>query len=124
MDVQQQLFTTMLTALRERGLKVYDGPLPSLDTPYPFVYMDEMDGTYELYKGALFADVTLTFHVWHDDPQQRGTVSELMKEIKETCLSYGNVTGMNQQMLADDTTGRTLVHGIVSVTWQAPERMD
>lgn len=43
MDPQQELFSAVLMALKEKyedtGVGVYDTDLPPEDTPYPFVYL-------------------------------------------------------------------------------------
>ena len=38
-DPQQELFSALLVTIKEQGYDVYDGAMPSVNTPYPFVYL-------------------------------------------------------------------------------------
>lgn len=117
MDKQQELFTALLVELKEH-YDVYDGYLPPAGTEYPFVYLADSEQSDEANKEAVFGTITQTIHVWHDNPKKRGTVSAMMLKIKQICRDASNtsgwmLTGMNQTILADDTTGARLVHGII-----------
>lgn len=41
-DPQQELFSTIKTELEDKGYEVYDGVLPHENTPYPFIYLGNM----------------------------------------------------------------------------------
>ena len=122
MDPQQELFTAvrqMLVGLFGED-SVHDGMLPPEGTPYPFVYLGDTVQDDTPNKSAVFGRVSLTIHVWHNDPHQRGTVSEMLLQIKtvlrgiEHTKNFGwMVDGINQQILPDNTTTQPLLHGIV-----------
>lgn len=45
MDPQQEIFTELLLRIKELGYDVFDGELPPANTPYPFVYLGDMQQT-------------------------------------------------------------------------------
>ena len=122
MDPQQELFSTLLTELKNTGYDVYDGFLPPKNTPYPFIYLADSAQIDEENKSAVFGRVTQTIHVWHNSPKQRGTVSKMLLDTKSICrkLEKTNnfswfVRDVNQRILSDNTTKQPLLHGILSV---------
>lgn len=125
MDPQQELFTALLTAIQTLGYDVYDGYLPPKGTPYPFVYVGEVQQVDEANKSAVFGKVHATVHVWHNTPKQRGTVSQMLLNIKTACrnLRYTqgfswDVRNIDQRILPDDTTETPLLHGVLDVEFQ------
>ena len=54
MDPQQELFSELLTKIREKGYDVYDGFLPPKNTPYPFIYLADSTQIDEENKSAVF----------------------------------------------------------------------
>lgn len=122
MDPQQELFTWLLTEIRKQGYDVYDGGLPPEDVSYPFVYLDDSQQTDRANKNAVFGTVYQTIHVWGSTPGKRGTVSAILLKIKRTCRRLEHtpdfpwmVVNINQRILADKTTKRPLLHGILEV---------
>lgn len=125
MDPQQELFTELLTKLREWGYDVYDGALPPEDTPYPFVYLADSQQIDEANKTAVFGSVHQTIHVWHNNPNQRGTVSNMMLGIKDICRKIEHtknfawyVANVNQRIVTDTTTKEPLMHGLLDVEFR------
>ncbi len=125
MDPQQELFTWLLTEIRNRGYDVYDGELPSENESYPFVYLDVSQQTDRANKSAVFGTVYQTIHVWGNTPRKRGTVSAILLEIKGICRRLEHtpdfswmVLNTNQRILADKTTKRPLIHGILEVEFR------
>ena len=121
MDPQQELFSELLTKIREKGYDVYDGFLPPKNTPYPFIYLADSTQIDEENKSAVFGRVTQTIHVWHNSPKQRGTVSKMLLDAKSICrkLEKTNnfswfVRDVNQRILSDNTTKQPLLHRILS----------
>lgn len=123
MDAQQELFTLLRQALVVRfgEDKVFDGFLPPEGTPYPFIYLSDAWQNDDANKSAIFGKVTVTVHVWHNDPNQRGTVSDIMLKIKQTAMSlkgthftwdYRNASG---RVIHDNSTKQPLLHGIVEL---------
>ena len=45
MDPQQEIFTELLLRIKALGYDVFDGELPPENTPYPFVYLGDMQQT-------------------------------------------------------------------------------
>ena len=118
MEPQQMLFGYLLTELRDKGYSVYDGALPSDKAPYPFIYLADSQTVDAARKDAVQGTVYQTLHVWHDNPQERGTVSAIILDIKRLCRKLENETGWLlseclSRILSDDTTGRVLMHGII-----------
>lgn len=125
MDPQQELFTAIRQALKNSlKCKVYDAFLPG-NVPYPFVYLSDMTQTDEFNKSAVFGEVTQTIDVWNNDPEKRGTLSAIMLQIKQECYKISKtdnfswfVTDMMQDIISDTSTGRPLMHGILSITFK------
>lgn len=122
MDPQQELFTRLKLDLEAKGYSVYDGALPPKDTPYPLVYLADSQLIDEENKTAVFGGVNQRIHVWHSDLKQRGTVSQMLLDIKTVCRQIKktnnfawSVRGINQQILADSTTKQPLLHGVLDV---------
>lgn len=122
MDPQQELFTELLVQLRKKGYDVYDTFLPPKDTPYPFIFIADNQQIDAPNKTAVFGNVYQTIHVWHNNPKQRGMVSEMLLNIKQVCYSLKhtanfawNVRNIEQRILSDTTTTQPLLHGILNV---------
>ena len=122
MDPQQELFTELLVQLRKKGYEVYDTFLPPKDTPYPFIFIADNQQVDAPNKTAVFGNVYQTIHVWHNNPKQRGMVSEMLLNIKQVCYSLKhtanfawNVRNIEQRILSDTTTTQPLLHGILNV---------
>lgn len=119
MEAQQELFTAMKLALEERGYAVYDGFLPPEGTAYPFVYIGDFRQADKEHKTDLTGSVFPTIHVWHNDPGQRGTVSQMLLDIKTTARLLQKtgryswvVRGITQNIFPDTTTRTPLLHGV------------
>ena len=84
-DAQQELFTAFKLALEAKGYAVYDGALPPENTPYPFIYLGEFRQTDTELKNAVTGIVYPMIHVWHNNWNQRGTVSKMLLDIKTVC---------------------------------------
>lgn len=126
-DPQQELFTALLVALREHfgEANVFDGALPPQGTPYPFVYLADSQLIDQNLKNAVFGTLNQTIHVYGNDPKKRGTVSSWLLQIKQICRGLENttnfgwmVTGVDQQILPDDTTTEPLIHGHLQITFK------
>lgn len=122
MDAQQELFTRLLTDLRSKGYDVYDGFLPSEDTPYPFIYLSNSRQTDRMTKTNLTGIVYQTIDVWGNSPKNRGTISNILQDIKRVCFGIDqtsnhvwHVSGVSQSILHDNTTNIPLIHGILQV---------
>jgi len=125
MDPQQEIFTELLVRLKEAGYDVYDGALPPEGTPYPFIYLAESQQTDDANKSAVFGSVYQTVNVWHDNPAKRGTVSKTLlaikriaREIESTDNFAWHLRGVNQQVLADETTKKPLIRGILELEFR------
>ncbi|MFR1208968.1 MAG: hypothetical protein ACLSED_07285 [Sellimonas intestinalis] len=70
MDPQQELFSTLLTELKNTGYDVYDGFLPPDNTPYPFVYLADSQQIDDRNKTAVFGSVYQTIDVWNNNPKK------------------------------------------------------
>ena len=127
MDPQQEVFTSLLVALRsefkKRGYEVYDGVLPPEDTPYPFIYIaDSQQTDRNIGKREIMANVYQTIHIWHNNPRERGTVSSIIYDIKKVAYTMKNTTNfkwdlvnVDQTIINDDTTKSPLLHGVLNL---------
>ena len=125
MDPQQELFTELLLKLKELGYDVHDTFLPPEDTPYPFIYLADSQQTDDANKTAVFGNVYQTVHVWHNNPRQRGAVSQVLLDIKKVCYRLEHtenfawmVRNINQRVLPDNTTKTPLLHGLLEVEFK------
>lgn len=119
-DPQQELFTAVKLGIEALGYAVYDGFLPPAGTKYPFVYLGEMRQQDTETKTAVMGNVYFTIHVWSDTPKNRGTVSQMLLQIKRACRSVQHtknfawaVRTITQNIRPDNTTQTPLLHGIV-----------
>ena len=125
MDPQQELFTELLLELRKLGYGVYDTFLPPEDTPYPFIYLADSQQTDTQTKSAVMGNVYQTIHVWHDNPKQRGTVSQMLLDVKKVCYKLEHtenfawmIQSVNQRIRPDNTTMTPLLHGLLEVEFK------
>ena len=129
MDPQQEMFSALLIALREKykgtRIGIYDTVLPPKDTPYPFVYLADCTESDQATKSEIVGEVNLTLKVWHDNMRQRGTVSGILADIKNICRSIehtahyaGNMQRPTQRILPDNTTKQPLLMGILEVEYK------
>lgn len=120
MEPQQMLFSYLLTALKEKGYRVYDGVLPPAGTTYPFIYLGDSQTIDIKRKREIQGTVYQTIHVWHNRPDQRGALSSMILDIKTVCRRLENNSGWlmaecSSQILPDTTTDAPLLHGIIEV---------
>ncbi len=125
MDPQQELFTELLLRLKDLEYDVYDTFLPPEGTPYPFIYLADSQQTDTQTKSAVVGNVYQTIHVWHNNPKQRGTVSEMLLDIKKVCYKLEHtenfvwmIQNVNQRILQDNTTKTPLLHGRLEVEFK------
>lgn len=124
-DPQQEIFTRVKLDFEALGFSVHDGALPPDDTPYPFVYLGDCRQTDDANKSAVFGNVYLTIHVWHNSPKKRGTVSRMLLDIKTACRKISHtdnfawsVRNITQRIITDNTTKSPLLHGVLEVEWK------
>lgn len=124
MSPQQEIFTAVRQGLVAAGGDVYDTILPPAETPYPFYYVGNTRQTDDplTYKNALVASVYQDIHIWHNEPRNRGTVSQMMQVVRgvcyglETTASYKwQLISFEEQLLEDTTTKTPLLHGVATV---------
>lgn len=125
MDPQQELFTILKLKLEELGYDVYDGFLPPKNTPYPFIYLADSKSTDEANKTTVFGNVYQTIHIWHNNPKQRGTVSKMLLDIKNTARKIDKtdnfswfIIDVEQSILADTITSTPLMHGVLELKFK------
>lgn len=124
-DPQQEIFSRLKINLEAKGYSVYDGFLPPEGTAYPFIYLGDCQQTDDENKTAIFGSVFQTIHVWSDNPRKRGTVSQMLLAIKQTCREIvhtdnfaWSVRNVSQQIIPDMTTPIPLLHGVLDVEWK------
>ena len=121
-DPQQELFTELLLKLKKLGYDVYDTFLPPEGTPYPFIFIADSQQMDTQTKSAVIGNVYQTIHVWHNNPKQRGTVSQMLLDIKKVCYRLEHtasfawmIRNVDQRILPDNTTKTPLLHGLLEV---------
>lgn len=125
MDPQQELFTELLLKLKDLGYDVYDTFLPPEGTPYPFIFIADSQQTDTQTKSAVMGNVYQMIHVWHNNPKQRGMVSQMLLDIKKVCYKLEHtenftwmIQNVNQRILPDKTTKIPLLHGVLEVEFK------
>ena len=125
MDPQQELFTELLLRLKDLGYDVYDTFLPPEGTPYPFIFIADSQQTDTQTKSAVMGNVYQTIHVWHNNPRRRGTVSQMLLDIKKICYKLEHtenyawmIRNINQRIVPDNTTKTPLLHGLLEVEFK------
>lgn len=124
-DPQQELFSEIKVVLEE-NYDVYDGALPPAGTPYPFVYLGDMNFTDDYgYKQHVLGDADFMIHVYHNNVEQRGTLSSMLYDIKgklraiTATPSYGwQLRNITQRILPDNTTSTPLMHGVLEINYK------
>lgn len=124
-DPQQELFIALKLAFESLGYSVYDGFLPPEGTQYPFVYLGDFQQIDNANKSAVFGNVIATIHVWSNTPKNRGTVSNMLLNIKTACRKIDHtrnfawsVRDVNQRILPDNTTKTPLLHGVIEAEFR------
>lgn len=119
-DPQQELFTALKLSFEDLGYDVYDGFLPPENTPYPFVYLGDVQQVDNANKSAVFGNVFPTIHIWSNTPKNRGTVSKMLLDIKTACREIEHTANFSwalrnvtQRIMPDNTTKTPLLHGIL-----------
>ena len=121
-DPQQELFSKLKLDIEAVGHSVYDGELPSEDTPYPFIYLGDNEQSDSETKSAVIGRVHQVIHVWHNNTRQRGTVSKMILDVKTVCRglvkTYNHAweaRNITSRIIPDNTTKTPLLHGVVEV---------
>lgn len=121
-DPQQELFSKLKIDIEALKYAVYDGFLPPEGTPYPFVYLGDNQQTDTSCKNAIYGRVHQVIHIWHNNPKRRGTVSDMLSNIKTACRKIEHTSnfswdarGITSRIFPDNTTKTPLLHGVVEV---------
>ncbi|MFR9207030.1 MAG: hypothetical protein ACLVKR_01335 [Lachnospiraceae bacterium] len=122
-DPQQEIFIIYENTLKQMGYDVYDGSLPPENTPYPFIYLGDFSQSDVMHKNAVTGFVYPTIHVWHNNIDQRGTVSKILFDIKKVIYQTEETTNyewiiqsLDDRIISDTTTTTPLLHGVVEAT--------
>lgn len=124
MDKQQDFFTHALIKLREKGYTVYDLGAPGESATYPYILMGDMQQIDSpRTKTREFFNLYPTFHVYQNKATERGTLSEIAKDIKRVCYAYAEdhhalIHGISERIITDNTTSVPLLHCIVEPTFE------
>lgn len=117
MDPQQEVFTSMKILIEQKGYAVYDGSLPPEGTPYPFVYMGTFQQVDRMLKNGAVCNVFGVINVYSNEPDKRGTLSNILTDIKRCARFVEGYELVNSDtvILDDNTTNEPLVHGVVNL---------
>lgn len=107
------------------GYSVFDGVLPPEDTPYPFIYLGDFRQSDQMYKNAVTGVVFPTIHIWHNNTKQRGTVSQMISDVKKVIYSTDKtkayswlIQSVDTRIIPDNTTKTPLLHGVIEARVQ------
>ena len=112
---EQKIYTQIRRICDELGYPVYDYRADG-QTGFPFVILGEQfSQPLREHKDGRNKQIQTTIHVWHNDWRKRGTVSQIMRGIELKIIEHFGVPAenINMQIIADDTTGSNLWHGIL-----------
>lgn len=119
---EQLLFDEIFKVCLNLGYNTFDY-LPE-KTSYPFVYIGEIFQQDRRTKSHLYGDVQVTVHIYNDY-RKRAETTSMRDNIKLALyntkkagpmnISLKNATG---QILIDDTTPETLLHGILELDFR------
>jgi hypothetical protein len=126
---QQAIFSALYKEISEI-YPCYKDTLPPegteypFDYQYPFVYLGGTTLTPSFStKYHPLGNVSCNIDVWHDNPQKRGTVSEMLYQIEKICYEL-NVVGYKisvreivENIRNDDSSATPLLRGSVAVTF-------
>lgn len=126
MTPQQALFTEILTTLRgSLPYPVCDGAIPR-GVAFPYIYVGDGIQTDGQTKSCLIGTIGQTVHVWHDDPEKRGELSDVMGRVVTACRRLARreyafeIKGVTQRIITDDTGtgqgGGALLHGVINLS--------
>lgn len=126
MDAQQELFSTIKESIKKRGYDVYDCGLPPDKTPYPFVYLGDVQSSDDEFKSSETAGtVNMTIHIWSNNPKKRGDLSDMISNIKKICRNIKEtnsyswfVNNLVSRIIPDNTTKEPLIHGVIEVSFR------
>lgn len=117
---QDEIYREVFRSSHSLGYKTYDF-LPAKDASYPFVYIGEQWDADVATKSVIYGIVTQRIHIYHDY-KKRGDLAVMLSKIKQelrklnkTKSFYLSVVRINSQMLPDNSTAQSLLHGIIEV---------
>lgn len=118
MSPQQQIFNEVFRASYNLGYSTFDY-LPANDEEYPFVFIGEQFDQDRRTKQHIYGDVQQTVHIYHDYRMRSELTAMMnnlkveMRKLKRTSNFYVTCKGITSQTLTDNSTSRTLIHGII-----------
>lgn len=120
---QSQIFNACYITSSSLGYATHDF-LPAASAEYPFVYIGEQFDTDRATKSVIYGRVQQTIHIY-DNYKKRKRVTDMMDTIKRelrklnhTDNFYISVKGIRSQVLPDNSTAQSLIHGIIEIDFQ------
>lgn len=117
---QQQIYDAVYLCSLDLGYDTYDY-LPAKEASLPFVFVGEQFDQDRQTKSSLYGDVQQTIHIY-GGKRQRRQVNDMinrlkveLRKLKRTDNFYLTWKGINSQIMIDNSTSTTLLHGIVEV---------
>lgn len=114
---QQQIYDLVFKQACNLGYEVYDY-LPAKDAKLPFIYVGEQFDQDYANKSSVAGEVQQTIHIYGSYKQRRqvSTLIDKLKHdvrrVKKTDNFDITVSGLNSQIITDNSTSTTLLHGI------------
>lgn len=120
---QQQIYDAVFLAAYELEYSVFDY-LPADKISYPFVFVGEYFNNDRKNKSIKYGNMVQTIHIYHEHKGRRelttmlGNIKAECEKLKRTENFYVSCKSTNDQVTLDNTTGETLLHGILEVEFQ------
>lgn len=120
---QQQIYDTVFLVAYSLGYSVFDY-LPADEVSYPFVLVGEYFNNDRKTKSIKFGNVVQTIHVYHSHKGRR-ELTTMIDRIKAECEKlkrtenfYITCKNTSDQVMLDNSTGESILHGILEVEFQ------
>ena len=117
---QLQIYDITYIASLDLGYSTYDY-LPDESAGLPFVFIGEQFSQDRANKSTVNGNVQQTIHVYGSHKQRRqvaemiGNLRHEIRKLKHTDNFYITVVNMNDQIIIDNSTPTTLLHGMLEV---------
>ena len=126
MDPGQELVTEITTLIRDFGLPVFDGVLPTNEPDFPFLYIGETEVNDSIRKTGTTHTVRQTLHFYNGDLDKRGSftrqvsdIKQLLQHIKCSDNFMFSVQNTRHRVFPDNLTAKPMMQGLIQVEYLA-----
>lgn len=118
-----EIYKALRTALQKCGYSVCSDALPPDGTPYPVIYIGEMEEDEKQLKAGVAGTARITLHVWHNKPGDRQPIQKIVRDIRaETLWIQKDLpqvmrVSFSTRYLHDNTTKTPLSHVVIEAEY-------